>query len=334
MELRYTLEIYSNGTELYTYYNNSCGDGACSSEETCTTCPQDCGECGDSGGGGGGGGGGGEKVLDLTLSPDLLKFELIEGRTTREKIRITNLKNEQIQITQIDPGELNQFIAAYLPQTPFYIQANDYVDVYIDFFARKNMLPDVYTGEIKFVTPESTISLPTLIEVKEEEPLFDVVVALEKDEYAPGDMAIATIDIQNFGDLKDIDVIVHYAIKNFAGEELVFEEGSYAIENYKLQLIGKLRVPRDAAIGDKLIFYAQASYPPQDISASASSVFTIVEPMFGPMGNFTNIFLLFLIPLAVIAIVIVTIVIIFNITKGPAEPVPKHPLEQQPPIPK
>jgi len=249
----------------------------------------------------------------------LLKIELVEGRTTREKIRITNIADKQIQITEIDFGSLNQFIAAYLPQTPFYIPEDDYVDLNLDFFARKDVKPDVYTGEIQIKTAESTETLPVVLQVVEEEPLFDVVVTMDKDEYAPGEAAMATIDIQNFGDLTNIDVIVRYAIKNFAGEELVFEEGSYAIENYKLQLVGKLRVPRDAAIGDKLIFYTQVSYPPQDISASASSVFTVIEPMFSPLGNFTNLFLLVLIPLAVIAIIIVTIVIIFNITKRPAQ---------------
>ena len=190
----------------------------------------------------------------------------------------------------------------------------------IDFFARKDIRPDVYTGEIKIKTPESTETLPTIFQVVGEEPLFDVITALDRDEYAPGEVAMATVDIQNFGDKKNIDVIVHYAIKNFAGEELVFEEGSYAIENYKLQLVGKLRVPRDAQLGDKLIFYVKVTYPQQDISSSASSVFTVIEPRFSPLGGAANIFLLILIPLAVIAIIIVTIVIIFNVKNQPESP--------------
>lgn len=35
---------------------SACGNGACSSGETCSSCPADCGVCGGSGGGGGGGG--------------------------------------------------------------------------------------------------------------------------------------------------------------------------------------------------------------------------------------------------------------------------------------
>ena len=303
IDLRYTLAIYANGTEVYTYYNN--------------TTPEQVVVSGDGGGGGGGSGG---TITQFNITPDILNLKLIEGRTFREKIRLTNLAGKQIQITGINSGDLNQFIAAYVPQIPFYIPQDSYVDLNIDFFARKDIRPDVYTGEIKIKTPESTETLPTIFQVVGEEPLFDVITALDRDEYAPGEVAMATVDIQNFGDKKNIDVIVHYAIKNFAGEELVFEEGSYAIENYKLQLVGKLRVPRDAQLGDKLIFYVKVTYPQQDISSSASSVFTVIEPRFSPLGGAANIFLLILIPLAVIAIIIVTIVIIFNVKNQPESP--------------
>ena len=36
-------------------YHAYCGDGTCNGNETCSTCPQDCGSCGGGGGGGGGG---------------------------------------------------------------------------------------------------------------------------------------------------------------------------------------------------------------------------------------------------------------------------------------
>lgn len=314
LDLRYTLEIYANGSELYTYYNNSAQDNN-----------QEEGSSGSSSGAGGGGGAP-TTASEISITPDLLKLELVEGRTLREKIKLTNLKAEQIQINDIDLGEIGKFVASYVPQEPLYIPQNDFLEISFDFFARKDIRPEVYTGEIKFITSTSTHSLPVVLEVVEEQPLFDVVTALEKDEYAPGEIVMATIDIQNFGDLKDIDVIVHYAIKNFDGEELIFEEGSYAIENYKLQLIGKLRVPRDAVLGDKYIFYAQVTYPAQNISASASSVFTVNRPQFSPLGGVANLFFLILIPLAVVAIIIVTVVIIFNVTKKKDDsPLPQNP---------
>lgn len=312
LTLRYTLAIYANGTEVYTYYNTSSGTPVVVTS---------------SGGGGGGGGGG---AAQFEVSPDLLKVEVTQGRTTRESIRLTNVAGTQIQIDEIDFGNLGQFVAAFLPQTPFSIPQGDYVDLSVDFFARTGEMPDVYTDEILIKTSQSQVSLPTLIEVVEEEPLFDLVVQLNKDKYSPGETAIATIDLQNFGEKTDIDVLMHYAIKDFAGETLVFEEGSYAIQGYKLQLVAKLDVPEDVEVGENLIFYARATYPLNDISATGSAVFTVVDAGFFPAFGAANLFLLILLPIAIIAILIVTIVIIFKVVKKPAN-VQKvvHPAEAQ-----
>ncbi len=67
-DLIFTAPGFSN----YSSQEGRCGDTVCSSQETCSSCSQDCGSCGGggsgSGGGGGGGGGGGPSqrlVVDL-----------------------------------------------------------------------------------------------------------------------------------------------------------------------------------------------------------------------------------------------------------------------------
>lgn len=57
----------SNNVTLNVTRAAFCGDGACNNNETCSTCPGDCGACagGSTGGGGGGGGGGAPKNVTV-----------------------------------------------------------------------------------------------------------------------------------------------------------------------------------------------------------------------------------------------------------------------------
>ncbi|MBU0977275.1 MAG: hypothetical protein KKD18_02570, partial [Nanoarchaeota archaeon] len=312
LALRYTLEIYGNGTEIYTYYNNSGG-----------------GDEEDDGGGGGGsgGGGGGVRQKQLEIVPDPLKITLIHGRTTREIIKLRNLQNNQVQIQEVDSGDLKQFIAAFVPDVPFYIPNSGTTDLTVDFFAPREIPADVYTGKITFKSPTFEESLNTIIEVKEEEPLFDLIVTPEKLDYYPGEVVMATMELQNYGNLQNIDVLMYYAIKDFDGNILVSQEGSYAIQNYKLQLVGKLKIPNDAPVGQYL-FYARATYPQKDISATGSAAFNVIQPYFSAdIFGGANLFLIILLPIAVLAIIIVTIIIIVNVTKERPSAPSLHPTQ-------
>jgi hypothetical protein len=312
IDLRYTLAIYANGTEEYIYYNNTCGDGVCADGETCSTCSEDCGACIDDPDGGSGGGGGGGSPKEFEILPNLLNVLVMQGKTTRESVSLKNLAGRTLEIKEVDLGILKNFVAAYSPQAPFYVPAGGSVDFTLDFFARKGDKPDVYTGEIKIKTPSSQGSLNVILEVEEENPLFDVVVSLPKNKYYPGETIMAAIDIQNFGVLQNIDTIVQYSIKDTQGNILVSEEGSYAIDNYKLHLVEKLKIPDDAEEGDYL-FYAKVSYD-DEISASGSSLFKVSSPTFSPLGNSSLFFLIF-IPIAIISVIIVTVIIIVRVTK-------------------
>lgn len=295
ISLRYTLEIYSNGTESYTYYNNT---GSPPVPDT-----------GDSGGNGGGGGGG--SVDEFDVSPGLLNVRVTQGETIRRTVTITNKVNKDLQITSIDAGNLNSLLAAYFPDTPFYIPAGQSIEVTFDFFARSDTVPDAYVGEIIVKSPNSKEMISTVLEVVEKQPLFDLTVDLSKETYAPGEDVTAKIDVQNFGDLKDIDVLLNYAIKDFKGNVLTFEEGSYAVHNYRLQAVGKLTVPLGTPDGD-YIFYAKASYPQQEVSASGSSAFKVSSSASSPLFGSAGLFLLIFVPVAIVAVVIVTLVIISN----------------------
>ncbi|MFH1290152.1 MAG: hypothetical protein ABIH92_01970, partial [Nanoarchaeota archaeon] len=302
LTLRYTTAIYANGTVVHTYYNDSDDD-------------DDDDDDGDGGGGGSGGGGGVGTPLpdEFDVFPDTMKITIRQDEIKRETIIITNNLDTTLNISDINPGRLERFVAGITPES-ILLLPRESAKVSIDFFAREDETPDTYIGRITVKGGRTTETINTIIEVQEKEPLFDVTVNLNKESYTPGEPVIATIGVTNFGDLTDIDVLLRTELKTFDGKTLAFEEGSYAIENYQLQVVNKLTIPRNTQIGE-YIFYARATYEEQGIRATGSKLFAVEDPSFSPLFDTGNFFILILLPIVTLVIVIVAIIIFVNLRK-------------------
>ncbi|MBU1103717.1 MAG: hypothetical protein KJ600_04140, partial [Nanoarchaeota archaeon] len=301
VSLRYTLEISSDGTETYTYYNTT--------PVTVVV---------TSGGGGGGGGGGAATPNQFSISPNILKVTLNQGETKRETVTIKNNLNSKLTIESAESGDLKKFIAGFTPDFPIPILSEESLELDIDFFSRQDEVPETYVGQIAVTGGSTTKTINTIIEIQEKKPLFDVTLNLDKDQYSPEENVIAAIGIENYGDLKDIDLLVFYALKDFNGNTLASKEESYAIENYKLEFVGKLKLPKGTENGD-YVFYVKATYPQKGTTATASQIFTVGDFGFSPVLGQSSIFLAVIIALAVIAVIVVTIILFFNTRKNPAK---------------
>lgn len=291
LSLRYTLEVYKDGTETYTYYNISASP---------TT------DTGTSGGGGSGGGGG---AGQFTVSPSLLKVMVTQGETVTETVSITNKLNSVLEVSPSADENLRDFVV--FDETSITLLPGETKSMEVHFFAKTDEVPEVYTGAITFESSGTTKAVSTIVEVKEKKPLFDVTVDLDKTEYSPGDNVIAIIQLENFGELRNIDVLLYYALKDFEGNVLMFKEESYAIENYKLQIVGKLKIPEDAEPND-YIFYAKTSYG--NVIATGSQVFSVDNVGFSPTG-IGKTFLYILVPLVAIIILVVTLILYLKTRK-------------------
>ncbi len=292
VSLRYTLAVLSDGTEVYTYYNTT-GEPVV-----------------ETGGGSSRGTGGGGAPSQFDVTPSTIKINVGQGQTTTQTVRITNRLNTALDISSVVIDEsIKRFIA--LEEDSVYLMPGESRDFNIEVFARANEVPEVYIGRISFTGGVTTKSVNLIIEVGEDKPLFDVTVDLERTEYAPGENVIAVIEVENFGELKDIDVLLYYAVKDFQGNVLAFKEESYAIENYKLQIIGKLKLPKDMGPED-YFFYTKATYG--DVIATGSQVFSVRPLDFSPF-SVENIFLFIVIPVVVLVVVVLAIILYFNTRK-------------------
>jgi len=245
---------------------SGCGDGNCSIGETCSNCPRDCGNCAVQQPSGGGV----SVVRDFSINKDLIKISLKQGETKREILEIKNTGNTALNIF-INSTGLNRFVL--VSEESLSISPGESKIINIDFFAKEDEKPDVYTGRIIVSSENIKKIVNVIIEIKEKTALFDISIKVKNKIVAPGDNLQASIEMTNLGELNNIDVLLYYAIKNFDNKIILFREESLAVDK-KLVVERELQIPKDIEYGN-YIFYSRITYG-KNQTASSSDSFSIV----------------------------------------------------------
>ena len=245
------------------------------------------GDSGSSGGSGGGSSGGSGTTADFTIDKDLIKVKIKQGESKRESVRITNTGKTILNINI--ESKLKEFIQIIEESFTLNLKESKIIDVYI--FTREDEIPDIHEGKIIFRGDGITKTIKLIIEVLAKEPLFDIQTDVVNKKVAFNDSVKADIKIFNKGDLKNIDVTLFYAIKNFDGETLTFKEESLAI-NEQLKIERSLKITEDF-LPDDYLFYTKVSYG--NITAASSEVFEVIKPNILPTLLITFLFVMLII---------------------------------------
>jgi len=240
---------------------------------------------------------------NFILDKDLIHALVTQGTTQRETLTITNTGSQNLNI-EIDPQDLSKFMI--ISEETFILEEGKSKTVNIDIFAREKEIPEVYTGRIIIKGGTVTKTVNTIIEVKEKRPLFDLKVDVLTKKVVFNEGARAKILVLNLGELKNIDISLYYAIKNFDGTVIhEFKEESIRIDE-SLEVFRSLKVPENIPLG-QYVFYAKLNY--EDIIATSSDTFEIVEKK-EPIN-----ILWLIIPLGFIFIVILILLLVYYLKK-------------------
>ena len=269
----------------------SCASGYTCSSGICTAVPI------SPGGGVGVTGGGAQEPFKVDKT--LIKTLIRQGDSARETIEITNNLDSALNI-EIE-SSLKQFMV--ISEESFSLTGKSSKTIFVDIFAKEKEIPDAYTGKIIITGNNISKIINLIIEIKERQPLFDVIVDVLTKEVSIGDDVKARLKVYNLGDLNNIDIFLYYAIKDFDGKTISFKEESLKIDN-ELDIVRRLKIPENIPFED-YVFYLKVSY--LNITASSTETFEVVETK--PI----SLSLILLISgIVLIVIILILVIILFN----------------------
>lgn len=228
------------------------------------------------------------------VEPGLIKFTLKRGSAVRKRFKVSNIGNTSLNLAV---SKRNLEFLRILDPKSFSLEQNETQRVSADFYVEEDVTPDVYSGSIDVKGDNNqTETVSVIINVEEKKPLFDVITDIEEKEIMPGDNVEADVTLINMGDLNGFDVLFRYAVRDLDGNTIAFKEESLAIDR-QLNLTRELEIPDNTEPG-QYIFYANVRY--DDVSASGSETFRVVETTLPRLAFYIISFILLLIILIII----------------------------------
>lgn len=250
----------------------------------------------------------------ISLDKDFIKIVLKQGETVSRELTVKNDHSFDLNFS-VEVQGVKSLIK--LNETLFGIGPNKDYTLNIDFLCPETVEPNVYFGKLIIKTGSVEKEVNLVIEVESKSALFDVEIIFPKqfEEVRPGDEITFVTKLINLGEIKRVDVVLNYVLKDFNGKDFVFETDSFAVET-QASHPKTLTIPENLPAGDYLI-YVRLDY--KGSTASASHQFK-VKPLFyidlGPLE----------ITLIILIIIVMVLLIVFyfkskkRLNKEPIQP--------------
>jgi hypothetical protein len=162
------------------------------------------------------------------------------------------------------------------------VMENDFVllpgeskEITVYLSASENQPIKLYTGKLLVTANYEMKLIAVILDVTKKKPLFDINAKVHNvtKKVLKGEDVEADITMINVGDFKEIDVTLHYAVRDLDGNTINFREETMAVKE-KLSIARRLRLPEDIDYGTYL-FYAEVRYGKE--KAMSTDVFEVVE---------------------------------------------------------
>ncbi|MBI3027409.1 hypothetical protein HYY70_04800, partial [Candidatus Woesearchaeota archaeon] len=204
----------------------------------------------------------------FSIDKGALKITLLAEEFKGEIIAVENTGNMELNFNVLADKLDNLLI---INEPVFKLKPKEKKEIRIDLFAPEKFAGETYAGRLIFDAGLVKKTINVIIDIKRRQALFDIKVFIKDAIISQGDFAEADILLHNLGNLKPVDVTLFYSIRDFNGNDLTYDEETFAVESKK-QINRKLRLPSDIQPGDYL-FYSRLIYNNQ--TAVSSSLLTV-----------------------------------------------------------
>jgi len=294
--------------------NPSCGDSSCNGNETCSSCPADCGACqnngnGNSGGGGGGGGGGSSSSpktnSNFNINTDLVDISVKKEESIKKSFIVKNTGNKNQNFAVNIGASIKDLVFA--SDDSFSLAPGEEKEIFLTFAPDKDSKASVYSGNIDVKSELGDSKVMIICNVKDKSALFDVSIKIPDNykEITPGSDLFFEIKLLNFGEIGRVDAYVNYMIQDYNGNIIESKDETVAVET-QASITRTIKVHADLKPGD---YIAAVNIKYDNNTASSSDTFKIVESK--PSSSWPMIEL----ALIIIIIIIIILVVIFIMRK-------------------
>mgnify|MGYP001571944015 CR=1 FL=1 len=279
---------------------SSCGNGACSGDETCTSCPADCGSCPvtTTSTGGTGGGGGGAPAKDFFIDKTVLKVLVKQEESFKTNIVIKNTADtfQEFQIS-IGPSLKN---LVFISDFSFSLKPGEEKKIELNFVSTKDTPLGVLTGGLIIKTAARKKEIPISFSIESKIILFDVSLDIpaEYKTLSPGSDLLLQTTLFSIIDLGKTDVLIEYLIKDFSGNIILNESETVSVEK-QVSFSKTIKLPKNMKEGD----YAAIVYARYSGALGSSDVIFSVKKTEFPLSRDRLFMIIFPVILAVIIII-------------------------------
>lgn len=217
-----------------------------------------------------GGGASGTGIFDFTLDNSFIAIQIKKGSPRLEIITITNNKNTNLQVN-ISQENLTNLV--FTPESSIILKPKEKREININIYAPESEERDFVSGKINFKSASLSQSVILVLDIRKKMPLFDIQTTLFKKILIPGQRAIASVKILNFGDLKNFDVQLESQIIDSQNNTYDSKKEMFAINDSSTKPVS-LNLPRNIPLG-KYFFSSTVSY--KNVTANSYDSFEVIK---------------------------------------------------------